>query len=148
MQFRSDVDKAFDDTIERVLSNVQVVATGKSVTSIILGDFKIFSSFFESHKNPVTGLVDAKFIGITICRILKQHWKDESFGYGKDDGVTYGDTGSFKFTFYGSVHTITLHAYIDVEQTGRHGSVHKVDVYVGKDVSPGFCMVCSCCFDP
>ena len=153
MQHRSVIDKEFDATIERVLSDVsllQVVKMGvkSHEGSTMLDDFKPFSLFFRAHKDPVTGSVDNKFVGDAVCRIMNKHWKDERFYFEQGDLQTYVDIGEFQFTFRGSAHIIRLHAYIDTEQTGRHGSVYKVDVNVDQNFSPGFFLICCPWCDP
>jgi hypothetical protein len=111
--------------------------------STVLEDFKTFSSFFQAHKDPVTGLLDIVFVGRAICRILNKYWNGDNFRYLIGNGVVYVDSGKFNFLFVGSVHTLSLRAYIDTEQTGRQGSVYKVDVHVEQISSPGLCLTCA-----
>ena len=135
MHYKSDEDTKFDHAIENLLG------TG----STILNDFKTFSSFFKSHTDSVSGLVDILFVSRALCRILNQKWNNEEFEYRTGRGLVF-DTGEFDFTFYGSIHTLRLHAYIDNEKAARHGSVYKVDVRADERYVSGVCMTwCPCC---
>jgi hypothetical protein len=75
---------------------------------------------------------------------MNKKWPNEKFKLGYVE-IMKLSPGAFDTIFNGSNHTIRIHAFVDVEQTGRHPPQFKVEVYARKTKHISICVNCCCC---